>query len=76
MARREQLQSKSLHRPIQCLYPLEINSQEKVEPQPIIQDPGDNSGNSDKAAVRRSKRSVASEAHDRTLAQSLSLDEN
>ena len=62
-----------LHHPIQCLYQLEINFRQRL---PIIPDPGDNSGNSDNTAIRRSKRAAANEARDRILAQSLSLDEN
>jgi hypothetical protein len=63
-----------LHRPIQCLYPLEINFQEKAEsqegaesqsnlpePNPNV-NPEDSDCDSDGVAVRRSKRAAASEA--------------
>ena len=75
-----------LHRPIQCLYPLEINfhenaeSQEEADPQPSLPESNpnvtseDSDGNSDGVAVRWSRRAAASEARDRILAHS--LDEN
>lgn len=61
----------TLHRPIQSLYPLEINSQEK-ESHSNSPNPDDNSEEPDEAAVRRSNRAAASEARDRILAHSLS----
>ena len=62
-----------LHRPIQCLYPLEISLQEKAVSPPNLPEanPDDNSGDADKVVVRRSKRAAASEARDRILDQSL-----
>ena len=65
-----------LHRPIQCLYPLEIKVQEKAQLQSDLPEsnPEDDSGETGGVAVqgsRHSKRAAASEARDRILAQSL-----
>ena len=72
-------QPTTLHRPIQCLYPLEINFQEEAESQEEADlqpnfpesNPNVTSDDSDGVAVRRSKRAAASEARDRILAHSL-----
>ena len=62
-----------LHRPIQCLYPLEISLQEKAESLPNLPEANnaDDSGDPDGVAVRQSKRAAASEAQDRILSQSV-----
>ena len=70
-------QSTIMHHQIQCLYPLEIKSQEETESQSNLpesnpnDDSGDSGGDSDGMAVRRLKCAAASEARDRILAHSL-----